>query len=155
MDVRFEAVRSVAQISGQLIYRPSEYSFSMIPSRREGFTSVLIDDLSLEVDESGRVISIWGMCPHTRWVEAELLPPDMADDGAIFAITDRALQRGVSVRVNSTKYLPTRVDRASGWVRIEGATSAAVAVRLFPNVVFEIGTNGEFSSLWLRPKVQQ
>jgi hypothetical protein len=76
----------------------------MEPTPGGGFTSVLIDDLNLEVDRSGRIISVWGMCPHTRWKAATLVPSP-ADEGVLFLIPDRVLLPGVSERIKSDMYL--------------------------------------------------
>jgi hypothetical protein len=152
MTTRFEIARCAGQIPGStLVYRPEEYSFDMVPAPRRNFTSVLVDDLSLEVDVSGKVISVWGMCPHTRWTEAALVPP-MAEVGALFAISDRPFLPGVSVQVNPNKYLPTYVDRTSGWVQVKGESTPAASVRPFPGVIVEIGEQGQFCSLWLKPQ---
>jgi hypothetical protein len=152
MSTQFEIAYGVAQItSGTLVYRPEEYSFDMEPAPAKSFTSILIDDLNMEVDEAGRVISIWGLCPHTRWTEAKLTLPS-SQKGVVLAISDRPLLRGVSVRLNRVKYLPTYVDRDSGWVRIKATPLPAAAVEMFPGVIVEIDDHGQFSSLWLQPR---
>lgn len=151
MTIRFEIARCAGQITNStLVYRSEEYSFGMAPPPRSSFTSALIDDLNLEVDESGKVISVWGMCPYTRWKERVLQPP-VADVGALFAIPDRPFLPGVSVQVNSKKYLPTYVDRVSGWVHIKAECVPATAVTVFPGVIVEIDEHGQFCSLWLKP----
>lgn len=150
--MKFEIASGVEQVPERaLVYRRQDYSFDMLPPLRGGFTSVLIDDLNLEVDDSGRVISVWGMCPHTRWIDATLAPPP-AKVGALFVIPERPFSRGVSVQVNSTKYLPTYADQRSGWVQIRGQSGPVSAVKVFSGVIFEIGESGQFCSLWLRPQ---
>ena len=152
MSTRFDIAYGVGQITNNvLVYRPEEYSFDMEPAPIKNFTSILIDDLNLEVDETGRVISICGVCPHTRWTEVVLVPP-LAERGVLFATTDRPLLRGVSVRLNPTKYLPTFVDRTTGWVRVKGQSTSSASVMVFPGVIVEITGQGEFSSLWLQPR---
>jgi len=144
MSARFEIAHGVGQITPSvLVYRPEEYSFDMEPPPIENYTSILIDDLNLEVDETGRVISIWGMCPHTRWLEAALSPP-LSKTGVLFVTPDRPLLRGVSMRLNSAKYLRTYVDRAAGWVRIKGEPTSAASVMVFPGVIVEIGVGAIF-----------
>src|SRR5438552_1910243 len=70
-----------------LLYRPEEYSFDTEPRSIGSFTSVLVDDLNLEIDEVGRILAIWGMCPHTRWMTAPLVPPK-AEAGEVFFVPD-------------------------------------------------------------------
>lgn len=134
--------------SSILVYRPEEYSFDVEPASGRGFTSILVDDLNLEVNELGRVISVWGLCPHTRWIEVKLTPPE-SDFGDVFFVSDVQLSRGVSVRLNHNKYLPVHVDPGSGWVCILGEGTAASSVKLLPGVIFEITDQGQFCSLWL------
>ncbi len=134
-----------------LVYRPEEYSFDVEPSPGRSFTSVLIDDLNLEVDDAGRVISVWGMCPHTRWQSATLTAPE-ASFGELFVVPDAPLSRGISVRLNREKYLPVQVDSASGWVRVGGQATPAASVKLLPGVIFELTADGQVSALWLRPQ---
>src|SRR6185312_3647868 len=102
------------------------------------FTSILINDLNLEVDEAGRVIAVWGLCPHTRWTETRLIAPP-TETGVLFAISDRPLLPGVSVRLDTAKYLPTYVDRSTGWVRVKGEPASAASVMVFPGVIIDIG----------------
>jgi hypothetical protein len=111
----------------------------------------LLDDLNLEVDNDGRIVSVWGMCPHTRWQSASLTVPE-ASFGEVFVVPDAPLSRGVSVRVNREKYLPVQVDDASGWVRVGGQETPVTAVKLLPGVIFELTEQGQISALWLRPQ---
>ena len=86
--LRFRIDRSVRRTPNSvLVYRPEEYSFDMEPAPSRSFTSVLVDDLNLEIDEAGKVISVWGMCPHTRWVETTLARPE-AERGDIVFVLD-------------------------------------------------------------------
>jgi hypothetical protein len=152
--MQFQIARGVQQIPQRdLLYRSKEYSFDMEPPPARNFTSVLIDDLNVEIDDSGRVVSIWGICPYTRWKDATLMPPS-ADVGTLFVNRGSPLARGVSVQVNRDKYLPTFVDRHSGWIKIEARKAPGSAVMVFPGVIFEIDDHGDFCALWLKPKMQ-
>jgi hypothetical protein len=154
MTVRFQIAHGVQQVpQRELLYRRTEHSFDMEPPPTRNFTSVLIDDLNIEIDDSGKVVSVWGLCPYTRWVEGTLIPPSAAV-GTLFVKGSSPLARGVSVQVNRDKYLPTYVDRQSGWVKIEARRVSASAVRVFPGVIFEIDEHGDFCALWLRPRAQ-
>ena len=131
-------------------YREDEFSFDMARDNVRGCTSILIDDLNLEIDEFGKIVSVWGVCPYTRWVDAPLTPPDAAC-GDIFVQTDAPIERGVSQRLKLDKYLPTFVDRAKGWVVIRGLPDAKFAIKMFSGVILEIGRDGQFCALWLHP----
>jgi hypothetical protein len=151
--MRFRAVTtSTVTTNSILVYRPNEFSFDVIPAPHSGFTSVLLDDLNLEVDEAGKVVSVWGLCPHTRWKEANLAPPEAAY-GELFIMADKPLKRAVSLRLTTGKtYHPTFVDRSRGWVKIQGAPNPESAVMIIPGVIFEISQQGEFCTLWLHPQ---
>jgi len=152
MITRFEIAHGVGLIPNSvLVYRPEEYSFDLEPGPTKRFTSILINDLNLEVDEAGRVIAVWGLCPHTRWTETRLIAPP-TETGVLFAISDRPLLPGVSVRLDTAKYLPTYVDRSTGWVRVKGEPASAASVMVFPGVIIDIGREGQFSSIWLHPR---
>ena len=61
MMVRFQVAHDVRQIPRrELVYRRNEYSFDMEPPPNRNFTSVLVDDLNIELDDTGRVVSVWG-----------------------------------------------------------------------------------------------
>src|SRR5690349_3175705 len=146
------AQQSTITSKANLIYRPKEFSFDVLPTPPSGFTSILVDDLNLEVDETGKVVSVWGLCSHTRWKEAALVPPQAAY-GDLIVVTDKPFQRGVSLRLTPAKeYRPVFVDRRSGWVKVQGAPNPNAPVMIIPGVIFEIGHQGEFCALWLHPQ---
>ena len=132
-----------------MLYRPEEYSFDTEPRSIGSFTSVLVDDLNLEIDEVGRILAIWGMCPHTRWMTAPLVPPK-AEAGEVFFVPDGPLSRGVSIRLHRGTYLPVFVDNESGWVRIQGEGTSALSVEPLIGAIFEITKEGQLCSLWLK-----
>ena len=135
--VRFQVAHDVRQIPRrELVYRRNEYSFDMEPPPNRNFTSVLVDDLNIELDDTGRVVSVWGGA-YTRWKDAPLRRPS-AKVGAVSVNSDAPLARGVSVQVNQNKYLPTFFDRCSGWIKIEAKKEPALAIsRLMKNPVIE------------------
>jgi hypothetical protein len=134
--MHFKAVFPIGQISnGTLVYRPSEYSFDVVP-RPNNFTSVLINDLNLELDEQGRVVSIWGLCPYTTWKTATLNPPN-AEFGDVFILLGAPLERGISLRSNRDRW-PIFVDKVSGWVRVDGGCSRVRAVKVMIGVILGV-----------------
>jgi len=150
--MRLRATQTAPEMTNSvLLYRPQEYSFDLTPAPLAGYTSFLLDDLNIEVDIHGKVVSIWGMCPHTRWINTPLIAPKAAY-GELFIESDTPLQRGVSTHIFSKKYLPTFVDRNSGWVQVRVASNVDSAVMVLPGVVFEISTCGKLCSLWLHPQ---
>ncbi|MDA1101906.1 MAG: hypothetical protein O2967_23365 [Proteobacteria bacterium] len=135
-----------------LVYRPEEFSFDVEPVPSGCFTSVLLNDLDLDIDETGKVLSISGLCPHTKWVETKLIPPKSTIAEIIF-VPDGPLLPGVCVSLDR-EYLPVHFDRASGWIRVQGGgkpSSPNSSIALMCGVVFEINKRGDLCTLWLKP----
>lgn len=148
-SVRFRVAESSDQIpDAGLVYRADEYSFDVEPVPCGGFTSALINYVSLELDRDGRVIYIWGLCPYPGWKVADLSPPQ-AEFGKVFAVSDTPLERGVSVSVNESGYWPVLVDPSSGWVRLgsevkgERETAAKASVKIMHGVIVILRRMGD------------
>ena len=135
---------------GNLVYRADEYSFDFEPAPLGALTSVLINDLNLELDGDGRLVSVWGMCPYPTWKRTSLTLPS-AENGEVFFVSDLPLVRGVSVPVNKIGTWPVYVDLASGWVRVASGGAAAAAVKPLPGVIVETTWEDDIASLWLMP----
>jgi hypothetical protein len=151
MKARFEIAGSESQSRERsLVYRRDEYSFDTLPCDSGIFTSVLLDDLEIELEASGRVIEIRGLCPYPSWEARTLVAPE-AKPGSLRLVCDQPLEKGVSYRLNEERYLPVLFDERTGWVQVKGEQAASEAVAIFPGVIFELTDQGEVSSLWLRP----
>jgi hypothetical protein len=136
--------------SGQtLVYRPEDYSFASEPTP-PGFTSIVVNTLSLEVNSRGKIVEVWGYCPHLSWIKASLTPPSpkLAD---VYAVSDEPFLSGVSVGIVDNSDLPVYVDPTSGWVQIPGEGTAASSISPLPGVILQLTEQNEFASLWLKP----
>ena len=148
--MRFEASNAAAGMpSGALIYRADEYSFDTEPAAIGAFTSATIDYLSLELDSHGKIVSVWGLCPHNRWIGASLTVP-MAEHGDIVLVPDSPLVPGGSMGIGSK--WPVLVDRSSGWVCVRGDPAAYTATNILPGVIVELSRQGDIASVWLKPQ---
>jgi hypothetical protein len=104
--MHFQGAKSTDRIpNNSLVYRPEEYSFDVSPVPEGGISSVLFDDLNLELNNAGKVISVWGLCPHTRWKRAVLSPPQ-SSFGEIVFVSDSPPVAGISVRLNKDRFAP-------------------------------------------------
>jgi hypothetical protein len=137
--------------NSSLIDRPEDYSFEVTPVPEGGYTSVLLDDLNLELNAAGKVISIRGLCPHTRWKESVVTPPQ-AEFGEITFVPDSPLARSISVPLNKEKYLTTLFDKTSGWVHIVRDGSVALNIKILDGVIFGLTEQGNLCGLWLKPQ---
>jgi hypothetical protein len=62
-------------VSGRLVYRRSERGLDVEPRPNGGISSLQINEVQIEVDEDGRLLYVWGYCPHESWDPAALAPP--------------------------------------------------------------------------------
>lgn len=135
-----------------LVYHPAEFSFDTVPSWREGYASLLVNDLNLEMNDSRQLIAVWGLCPHLGWHEASLSPPEAAW-GEVH-VTGVTLQTGISKRLSAADArLPVKVDMEKGWIAIQGKVEPKLSTYMSPGVILQIGAAGEFAAIWLHPAV--
>jgi hypothetical protein len=144
-EVAFPANRIT---NNALVYRQDEYSFDVVP-QRENFTSVLINDINLELNREGRVVQVWGYCPYMTWKPATLAPPQ-AEFGDVIFFPDSPLKGGVSTRLTRERW-PVFVDRSSGWVHVDGGCKAATAVKILTGVIVQVDLEGNLCGIWLSP----
>lgn len=133
-----------------LVYRADEYSFDVVPAPTDAFTSVVLNDLNLELNAAGRVVSVWGVCAHMQWQLARLSPPHAAF-GDVVVASSAPFARGISMRLNHNNYWPVLVDLDAGWVCVRGRKSATSAVKILPGIILEITRQAELCGLWLSP----
>ena len=98
------------------VYRSQDFAFDVEPKPKGGGASVLVNDVHLEVDEYGRVLYAWGLCPHTTWSET-CEPPPTTRPGMLRAELPDDFTPGTSIRVNRERW-PVAANPKTGWVRI-------------------------------------
>lgn len=136
-------------LDGTLHYDPSSLAFATLPLR-ETFTSLLVNDVQLDVDDAGRITFVWGLCPHQSWVRRSLVPPTSM--GGVLGVRGASLVPGVSVRVNKEERWPVAVDPDSGWVCLgDWSIKAARHVAFAPGAVASL-VDGDLVALWLHPE---
>jgi hypothetical protein len=133
-----------------LIYRPEDFSFDVEPALG-GFTSVVVNELSLEVDETGKLIKVWGYCPYPTWVKSTILPP-RADLLEVFAISDERFLMGVSQSVNPDQRWPVLIDQQSGWVCLNSGSTTTSFAEVLPGAVLGLDDQQHLSAVYLRPR---
>jgi hypothetical protein len=148
--MRFRFGSRPDRLSGrQVVYRPNDLSFDVEPPQA-GFTSVVVNELSLEVDESGRVTSVWGYCPYPAWARSKVTPPH-ADFLEVFAVSSEQFLRGVSQSVNLDERWPVFVDQQSGWVSLDSGRPATQLAEVLPGAVLGLDDNQQLAALYLKP----
>jgi hypothetical protein len=138
-------------VSGQLVYRRSEYSFDVEPHPAGGVASLLVNDVQIEIDADGRLLYVWGLCPHVSWKVASFATP-AASPGQLLYIEGKVVP-GVSMRLNGGNRWAAGYDSSSQWLCIGDASSRQEGVAFAPGAVAVLSGNG-IVALWLRPKMQ-
>jgi hypothetical protein len=137
-------------VSGRLVYRRAEYSLDVEPKPTGGVASLLVNDIQIEVDEDGRLIFVWGLCPQESWTPATIEPPD-APVG-LLRYSGLPVTPGVSKRLNAGKRWAVHHDSSNEWLCVGDQSSVGERVTFAPGAVATL-SNGELTALWLRPEV--
>jgi hypothetical protein len=141
----------ITNTNGTIFYRSEEFAFDTVPAPVSDCASVLLDDVNLELDGMGKVVSIWGLCPHTSWKKAMLSPPE-AKAGEIIALYEQPLKPGISSRITPAgMHLDTYFDQKNGWVMIKRSDNVATSVCIMPGVIIDLDAKEELATLWIKP----
>ncbi|MET4025577.1 hypothetical protein ABIE59_001102 [Marinobacter sp. MBR-99] len=134
----------------ELVYRPEEFSFDTEPSASDGFTSLLINDVQLEVDSDGVVAAVWGLCPYLMWIDSVVTAPSNATSGTLRVSEPSELVPGVGIRLCKERQAVFG-DSTSGWIRIGQEAEEGALVEIFSGAVVQLTKGGEFGCIWLKP----
>jgi hypothetical protein len=99
----------------RLVYRERDHAFDLEGERPKGVTSLLVNDLQLEIDHEGVVLSPWGLCPRSTWEPTEALPPPCLR-GTLLAQIGEEVVPGVSRRISGDSRWPVYENRGTRWV---------------------------------------
>jgi hypothetical protein len=136
-------------VSGRLVYRRSEHSLDVEPHPEGGVASLLVNDVQIEIDDDGRLLYVWGLCPHESWKPASLDAPS-ATPGRLQYVDEEEVIPGVSTRLNRTRW-PVAYDSASHWLCI-GDESARGETIAFAPYAIAVLKEDELVALWLHPE---
>jgi hypothetical protein len=148
MMERFEFQPGASQ-AGRLIYRAEDHSFDTIEGPTGTYTSFLLNDVQIEVDDAGQFLHVWGYCPRTAWTDAVIQPP-AGMTGLVRALRPD-LVPGVSIRVGQATW-PVVVNSRTGWVCIGDPFSTGDAIACTRDVRIVL-RDGELVALWLHPEI--
>lgn len=149
MRFRLEELRSDTPDDRQLVYRVDDLSFDVEPGQN-GFTSILVNELSIEIEESGKISSVWGYCPYPSWIKSKIAPPS-ANRSSAFAIGDAPFLMGVSQKANTDGRWQVFVDWQSGWVSLDSGHQIKRSVEIFSGAILGLDCNQQLVTVYLRP----
>jgi len=133
-------------VPGRLVYSRSERSFDVEPRPERSVSSLLGNDVQIEIDEDGRLVYVWGLCPHESWKHVRLVPP-AAKPGRLHYVGG-SIVPGVSKRLNSDRRWPVVYDPSSRWLRIGDDAVDGEAIAFAPGAVALL-REGQLIGLWL------
>ena len=136
---------------GRLSYTLEEYSFDFcLEASTHGVTSLIVNDLQLEIDEEQHVLCAWGLCPHPTWGVMSGGPPPFFR-GGLEVLLDGKVIPGVSHRLTAPATWPAYVNWETGWVCLGDATAdgSVQAVEFATNTVAVLKDEA-LVALWLR-----
>jgi hypothetical protein len=91
------------------------YSFDVEPLNGSGDTSIMINDLQLEIDHEGRIMYVWGLCPLIKYEETDEAPKNYKFNSLV-ALLDKPPIPGISYRLNEKERWPIYINKKKGWV---------------------------------------
>lgn len=138
-------------LPGRLIYRRSERSFDLEPRLKGGFAALLINDVQIEIDEGGRLLYVWGLCPYESWTPGTLDAPE-AKPGRL-QHADGVVTPGTSKRLNGDKRWPVSYDVSSGWLCIGDISVRGETIAFAPDAIAAL-KDGGLAGLWLHPDMR-
>jgi len=133
-------------------YTPEEYSFDTEPVLKEMQYNLVLNQLNLTVDSNDCIKQVWGLCPHTAWIEREIVVPLLPVVGDLKVKAD--LTAGLSYQINPQSDWPVYFSRKTGWVCIGNLSPSNTTVRFLRNCIATI-VNDKLVALWIKLDVQK
>ncbi len=134
-----------------LIYRENDYSFDIEPYYDYGFASILVNDLQLEIDDNGRVLYVWGLCPLIEYEVTTESPQNYRSRTLAVALNTPPPIPGTAHRLNKNERWPVYVNKNQGWVCI-GCPKIVdkQLIEFAPNCIAAM-KGQEVMAIWLHP----
>lgn len=134
--------------SEKIIYNRNEYSLDTQPVLNESNYTILINSLNLTVNEHNIITQVWGFCPHTSWIESDIIVPK-SSKGKVLVLGE--LDSGFSYRLNIDKEWKSFFNKRTGWLCIGDPNYSEKTIEFLNKS--KIVTKGEdLVALWLKPE---
>lgn len=149
--MKFFLEKSQKKKNSKLVYRGEDNSFDTEPLEENGHTSIMINNLQLEIDDEGRIIYVWGYCPLIHYIETEEFPYKYISK-TLVSFLNKPITPGVSFRINEKEKWSIFINKKRGWICIGNPkTLGAKMVEFLPNCIAAL-VNDEIISIWLKPE---
>ncbi|MGC1877911.1 MAG: hypothetical protein WA347_05260 [Rhabdochlamydiaceae bacterium] len=134
-----------------LVYREEDYSFDIEPHDESGFTSIMVNDLQLEIDDEGKIIYVWGLCPLIKYEETNETPENY-ESNSLVALLGKPPIPGISYRLNEKERWPIYINKKKGWVCVGNPKiNGKQMIEFVPNCIATL-QDQEITAIWLKPK---
>jgi hypothetical protein len=150
-SMKFLVQKSQTDQNFSLVYRKEDYSFDIEPHDNSGFTSIMINDLQLEIDEEGKIIYVWGLCPIIKYKETNEIPKNHKQ-GSLIALLDKPPTPGISYKLNEKERWPIYVNKKERRVCIgDPKIENKQLIEFAPGCIATIDDQ-MLVAVWLHPK---
>ena len=134
-----------------LVYRDEDYSFDREPHDGIGFASIMINDLQLEINDEGKVMYVWGLCPLTQYKETQEVPQKYKPHSLV-ALLDKSPTPGISYRLNEDCRWPIYINKGKKWICLGNpGTKDKRLIEFAPNCIATMDGQ-ELIAVWLYPE---
>ena len=118
-----------------------DYSFDVEPLDGSGETSIMINDLQLEIDHEGEIMYVWGLCPLIEYKLTDEVPQGYKLHSLV-ALLDLPPRPGISYRLNKDGRWPVYINPNEGWVCLGNPmTKNKQLIEFAPNCVHCVDKN--------------
>ena len=147
--MQFEIVNKTRDDNFKLVFRSEEQSFDIEHHSGQGFTSILINYINIEVTEEGHLSYVWGVCPLENAIETTKKPENIVQKGLVFK-PHKELVPGISIKINEDDFWQPFINHNDGWVCIGNPDSKGEMIEFVNNCIAVLKA-GQLKSLWLKP----
>lgn len=152
--MRFKTKKISNKEKKTLLYIEEDYSFDMGINCETIGVSVLINEISLDINEKNEIISVWGFCPLINCLHTKCFP-EFIQKKLLLVDSFNRPPPGVSIRYNDNTRWKVYHNIEKGWICVGDPNSIdCVSIEFLPNCVVSL-KDTELKSLWLKPFFQQ
>jgi hypothetical protein len=148
--ITFTSRESATAFNAEPLYRLGEYSFDTSMRDATAVSSILINDIQLEMNEAGNLLFVSGYSPDTNWRYLPLRDPRYFP-GSVDALVGEPIEAGVSYRLGKPGDWPVTMDRQSGWVAVGHTYPIMPGVEFARDTIIYLDRQS-LVALWIRPK---
>jgi hypothetical protein len=142
-------INNISEFSNnELIYYRDEHSFSVEGERLDSYTSLLINDIQLQMDEDGNLLYVDGYCPLVHKKPIDIRPANIIKAKIRFKEINK-LDAGISKRINDEERWS--IYENDEWICIGNPNNQDSFIEFANGCVLGF-LNNTIVSIWLKPK---